>query len=129
MPESKKKSTQPQQEAKHSAKQSLPKAGARPLGLEAKHSRPLGQEKSLYQMILEQTHGKYDLVPLASQWARELKKQEETRNLSWHKVLEIAMKDAISGKITWKNIKQLAPNGEKDKDQKKQEEPGKKKAG
>ncbi|MBI4055986.1 MAG: hypothetical protein HY399_00355 [Elusimicrobia bacterium] len=74
------------------------------------------EERSVYQMILEQVSGKYQLVPLVSQWATELKKSEEHRNLPWNQILEIAIRDVLTGKVTSKNIKGLSRNGTNEKE-------------
>lgn len=61
----------------------------------------------LEELILDKARGKYGLVLLASQWAKEIKKMEEWRHLTQIELIEKALHDAISGEITWQKIKNM----------------------
>ena len=66
----------------------------------------------LEQMILDRTDGKYALVPLAAVWARELKKQQEFQHLSTAQLLEAALRDVLTGKVTWEMVEGLPKDGD-----------------
>jgi hypothetical protein len=59
------------------------------------------------KLVLDRTDGKYGIVPLAAVWAKELKKQQEFQHLSTAQVLEAALKDVLSGKVTWDTVEGL----------------------
>lgn len=70
------------------------------------------------QLILERKDDKYSLVPLASIWARELKKQQEFQGLSTAQLLEAALKDVLTGKVTWELVDKLPKESEGEKSKK-----------
>lgn len=67
-----------------------------------------GTPKSLEEMILNFPKGKYSAIPLASLWAKELRKREENRHLTSSEILDLALKDVLSGSVDWKHLKKAA---------------------
>ena len=65
-------------------------------------------EKSLEQLILEKGDGKYEIVSVASAWASELHHMEEYRHLTQNELLELALKDVLSGKVEEKEVRAKA---------------------
>ena len=55
--------------------------------------------KSLEHLMLDQTHGKHALVPLAAQWALELRRREEYRHLTQQEILDLSLFELLSGKV------------------------------
>jgi hypothetical protein len=64
--------------------------------------------KTLEEMILNFPKGKYSAIPLASLWAKELRKREENRHLTSSEILDLALKDVLSGSVDWKHLKKAA---------------------
>ena len=72
---------------------------------EAKKKEPeVIAEKSLEQLILERSTGKYLLVPLASQWALALRRREEHRHLTQNEILELSLKQILTGQVKEEEI-------------------------
>ncbi|MBI4386590.1 MAG: hypothetical protein HY551_04350 [Elusimicrobia bacterium] len=67
-----------------------------------------GKPKSVEQLVLDQMVGKYDLVPLASVWALELRRREENRHLSQPEILDLALRDILTGQIAPEEIRKRA---------------------
>jgi hypothetical protein len=61
--------------------------------------------KSVDEMILNYPNGKYSAIPLAALWAKILRKREENRHLTPAELLDLALKDVLSGSIDWKDVK------------------------
>lgn len=70
---------------------------------ESKKEQP--KEPSLEELILNFPVGKYTAIPLAATWAKILRKREENRHLTQNEVLDLALKDILTGAIGWKEIK------------------------
>ena len=62
----------------------------------------------LQQLILDKAKEKYLIVPLAAEWAKELKKTEEFRHMTQNEILDMSLVDVITGKVTWKKLKARA---------------------
>ena len=62
------------------------------------------KSKSLEELILDYRGEKYAVVPVASAWAKVLRRKEENRHLTANQLLEIALKDVLSGEVTWKDV-------------------------
>ena len=62
----------------------------------------------LEELILDKAKEKYLLVPLAAEWAKELKKSEEWRHMTQNEILDKSLEDVISGSITWEKLKKMA---------------------
>lgn len=77
--------------------------------------------KSLDEMILNYPRGKYSAIPLAALWSKELRRREENRHLTSNDLLEMALKDVLSGAVDWKDLKKAAAaaNGEAEADEEK----------
>ncbi|HVA67062.1 MAG TPA: hypothetical protein VNK24_09100 [Elusimicrobiota bacterium] len=60
--------------------------------------------KSLEELILDYRGEKYAVVPVASAWAKVLRHREENRHLTANQLLEMALKDVLSGEVTWKEV-------------------------
>ena len=59
-----------------------------------------GRDKSLEQLVLDRKFGKYSIVPVISYWAKELRKMELHRHLNQNEILELAMSEVLSGKVS-----------------------------
>lgn len=70
--------------------------------------------KSLEEMILNFPKGKYSAIPLASLWAKELRKREENRHLTSSEILDLSLKDVLSGAVDWKHLKKAAAESSAD---------------
>ena len=73
--------------------------------------------KSIEEMILNYPQGKYSAIPLAALWAKQLTRKEENRHLTSAEILDLALRDVLSGAIDWKDLKKaaaepVAANGE-----------------
>ncbi len=60
--------------------------------------------KSLEGLILDYRGEKYAVVPVASAWAKVLRRKEENRHATANELLEMALRDVLSGEITWKDV-------------------------
>lgn len=60
--------------------------------------------RTLEQLILDRTHGKYTLVSLTSLWALELRRREENRHLTQNELLDAALTDVLTGKVTEEDV-------------------------
>lgn len=68
--------------------------------------------KTLEELILNYPGGKYTAIPLAAQWAKALRRREEHRHLTSNEILDLALKDVLSGAVDWEDArKALAANG------------------
>lgn len=56
-------------------------------------------EKPLEELILNKTHGKYQAVELIAFHAKFLRTQEDLRHLTPTELLELAMREVLSGKV------------------------------
>jgi hypothetical protein len=59
-------------------------------------------------MILDFGKGKYSAIPMAALWAKELKKREENRHLTPAELLDLALREVLSGKVGWKDLKKAS---------------------
>ncbi|MDE2490859.1 MAG: hypothetical protein KGM24_08425 [Elusimicrobia bacterium] len=62
-------------------------------------------DKTTEEMILDFGKGKYSAIPMAAIWAKELKKREENRHLTPAELLDLALREVLSGKVGWKDLK------------------------
>ena len=69
--------------------------------------------KTTEELMLNFGKGKYSAIPLAALWAKELKKHEENRHLTPAEILDAALRDVLSGKIGWKDLKKAVAAAEK----------------
>lgn len=68
--------------------------------------------RSLEELILNYQGGKYSAIPLAAVWAKVLKKREEHRHLTSNELLDQALREVLTGEVTWKEIqKHSVANG------------------
>ena len=77
-------------------------------------SKEAPKPKSVEEMILNYTDGKYSAIPLAALWAKVLRKKEENRHLTSNDILDLALRDVLGGEIGWKELKKALaamPNG------------------
>lgn len=80
---------------------------------EKKHAAPEAAaepkvEKPLAQLILNQTHSKYAIVELASAHASELHRREENRHLTQVELLDLALTEVLTNKVSPEEIKEKA---------------------
>lgn len=54
-------------------------------------------------LVLDYQKSKYDAIPLAAEWSKILRRKEENRHLTPSEILDLAMRDVLSGRITWKD--------------------------
>ncbi|MBI4371734.1 MAG: hypothetical protein HY552_05485 [Elusimicrobia bacterium] len=66
------------------------------------------ERKSTEEMILNFGKGKYSAIPMAALWAKELKKREENRHLTPAELLDLALREVLSGRVEWKDLKKAA---------------------
>jgi DNA-directed RNA polymerase subunit K/omega len=66
-------------------------------------------EKTLEQLILDTRYDKYKLIPVASRWAKELRKKEEYRNTPLTEVIGIALQEVLMKKVSIDDIIKLPP--------------------
>lgn len=66
------------------------------------HQEPV---KTIEEMTLNYQQDKYLAIPLAALWAKELRRKEENRHLTANELLELALRDVLSGSVDWKSIK------------------------
>lgn len=67
---------------------------------------------SLDYLILDYQRSKYDAIPLAAEWSKALRRKEENRHLIPSEILDMAMRDVLSGRITWKDVRKTASEPE-----------------
>ena len=70
------------------------------------------QPKTTEELMLDFGEGKYSAIPMAAHWARELKKREENRHLTPAELLDLALREVLSGKVDWKDLKKAAAKAE-----------------
>ena len=68
--------------------------------------------KPIEELILNFPAGKYSAIPLAAQWARVLRRKEEHRHLTSNEILELALRDVLSGEVDWKDLKKALASGD-----------------
>lgn len=69
-------------------------------------------EKTLEELILNFSVGKYTAIPMASIWAKELRRRDEFRHLTSTEILEMALRQVLEGTVGWKELKKVvAANG------------------
>jgi len=69
--------------------------------------------KTTEELMLNFGKGKYSAIPLAALWAKELKKHEVNRHLTPAEILDLALRDVLSGKVGWKDLKKVVVAAEK----------------
>lgn len=102
-----------------------------------KHEKTKAETSSLEQLVLDRKEGKYGLIAPIAWWAKELRKQEEHRHLTQTDIIELAMNDVLSGKVSSKELlkrmqeagpaesaaaQELAPKRKSDKKERKDSE-------
>ncbi len=65
-------------------------------------------DKSIESLILDFPKSKYEAIPLAAEWGQILRRKEENRHMTPNEILEMAMRDVLSGKITWKDVRKAS---------------------
>lgn len=68
-------------------------------------TQPETPVKTVDEMILNYPNGKYTAIPLAALWAKVLRKREENRHLTPAQLLDLALKEVLSGEVDWKDVK------------------------
>ncbi|MFA6093258.1 MAG: hypothetical protein WCU88_13320 [Elusimicrobiota bacterium] len=61
-------------------------------------------KQCLEQLVLDRREGKYGMIAPMSWWAKELRKQEENRHLTQTDIIELAMHEVLSGKVSLKDL-------------------------
>lgn len=69
---------------------------------------PKDGEVALEKIIANCDGSKYDLVIMASLWAKHLKKLEEFRNAPTAEIIASSIRQVLSGKVSWKDIDKVA---------------------
>lgn len=80
-------------------------------GKDGKGKGGVHPERSLDELILNYDQGKYAAIPLISEWAKILRKREENRHLTPVELLDLAMKDVLSGATDWGMVDKALANG------------------
>ena len=70
---------------------------------EKKDEKTQGVVLPLDYLVLDYQKSKYDAIPLAAEWSKILRRKEENRHLTPSEILDLAMRDVLSGRITWKD--------------------------
>lgn len=76
--------------------------------MKKKEAEVKGADKSVEEMILDYSVGKYSAVPLVAFWAKELRRREEHRHLTSNEILDLSLRDVLSGDVDWKDVKKAA---------------------
>lgn len=71
---------------------------------EAKAKEAPEAPKTVEELILNYSGDKYTAIPLAAQWAKVLRRKEENRHLTSNEILDLALKDVLSGEVDWKHV-------------------------
>ncbi|MFH1618932.1 MAG: hypothetical protein ABIG11_03420 [bacterium] len=82
------------------------------------------EEQSLEKLVADAQGSRYGLVHITSLWAKHLKRQEEYRNAPISKILDEALKEILTEKVSWEHVREIA-----EKEAAVQEKPGKTKTG
>ena len=72
--------------------------------------------KSTEELILNYQTDKYSAIPLAAVWAKELRRKEENRHLTANEILELALRDVLTGVADWKTVKKALASSAKAED-------------
>jgi len=72
---------------------------------ESAKDEPVQEPKTVDEMILNYPNGKYTAIPLAALWAKVLRKREENRHLTPAELLDLSLKEVLSGSVDWKDVK------------------------
>lgn len=78
----------------------------------AKAKEEKSAPKPVAELILNYPEGKYDAIPLAAAWAKILRGREENRHLTQSELLDVAIRDVLSGEIVWKDVQKALKNKE-----------------
>ena len=76
---------------------------------EEKAQEQTPEEAPLQQLMLNTKIEKYKLIPIAMRWVRELEKREENKGLTQAQILDLALKDILTGTISMEEISKLPP--------------------
>ena len=68
-------------------------------------AKALKEPKPVEELILDFQGGKYEAIPLAAMWAKVLRRKEEHRHLTQNEILDLALRDVLSGSVGWKDVK------------------------
>lgn len=80
---------------------------------ETKSAKSPGEvEANLDYLILDYPKSKYEAIPLAAEWVKALRRREENRHLTPSELLDLAMRDVLSGRISWKDVNQTSAEAE-----------------
>ncbi|MEW6040116.1 MAG: hypothetical protein AB1633_01175 [Elusimicrobiota bacterium] len=61
------------------------------------------------KILLDSKVEKYKIVSVATRWIEEISKKEEYKYLTFNQLLEVALKDIITGKVSIEEIQKLPP--------------------
>lgn len=79
------------------------------MSVDSKQKRiPKDEEVPLEKIIANCNGSKYNLVIMASLWAKHLKKLEEFRNAPTAEIIANSIRQVLSGKVSWKDIDKVA---------------------
>lgn len=62
---------------------------------------------SLQELILNKRTGKYEVIEQMSFWAKHLRKMEEHRHLTQTEILELAMQEILSGRVSAEDVDKM----------------------
>jgi hypothetical protein len=63
----------------------------------------------LPEMMLNTELEKYKLIPAVARWVFELEKREENKGILHPQLMEMALRDLLSGKVTIDEVDKLPP--------------------
>ena len=71
--------------------------------------------KSLEELVLNTDFDRYKLIPVAARWIEELKYKEEYKGFSIAELIEVALKEILTAKVSIEKIEKLPPKEAKKK--------------
>ena len=70
---------------------------------------PKDGDASLEEIVTNCEGSKYELVIMASLWAKHLKRLEEFKNEPTDVIIDNSIRQVLSGKVSWKDIENNTP--------------------
>jgi hypothetical protein len=77
--------------------------------MENQENKELVETASIEEILLDVKSGKYKLIPVATRWIAEISKKEEYKYFTFNQLLEAALKDILTGKVSIEEIEKLPP--------------------
>lgn len=65
------------------------------------------KSRTIEELLLNGDYDRYRIIPLAARWAQELKNKEEYKFLSFPQLLNTAVEEIVTGKVTIETVSKL----------------------